>query len=298
MLLGSSGSSGTSAISGSWPFAPSLSLSTFFYLSLALTTSILAQDVQLRPTAASSSFPACGLTCSVLAQADDSCTPPTAQVTNQETYVSCFCQSDLLKNFRTTADGTCDDTCTSTEDRQLLQQWYVDFCNSGGGTESNSGSTEDSTSNSNSENNSGSGNNSNNGTSNANSAADSSGSSAASGKAGPKSWWDGHYQWVIMVIVLAVGFTVIAIVGVWLKRRHDKKHPNLYHATQSASDSRIFQNRNPEALVPRARSVNTVSFASSSRTNVGPLNRQGPSPSPLQNSQGVDSGVEIREAPR
>jgi hypothetical protein len=103
---------------------------------------------------------------------------------------------------------------------------------------------------------------------------------------------------VIMVIVLAVGFTAIAIVGVWLKRRHDKKHPNLYHATQSASDSRIFQNRNPETLVPRARSVNTVSFASSSRTNVGPPNRQGPSPSPLQNMQGVDSGMEIREAPR
>ncbi|KAL4999328.1 hypothetical protein BDV10DRAFT_165207 [Aspergillus recurvatus] len=288
MLPGSPGSSGTSATSGSWPFAPSLSLSTFFYLSLALTTSVLTQDVQLRPTAASSSFPACGLTCSVLAQADDSCTPPTAQVTNQETYVSCFCQSDLLKNFQTTADGTCDDTCTSSDDRQLLQQWYVDFCNSGGDTESNSGTAEDSTSSSSSGNNSSTGNN--NATSSAN--------SAASHRAGPQSWWDGHYQWVIMVIVLAVGFTAIAIVGVWLKRRHDKKHPNLYHATQGASDSRIFQSRNQDSLVPPARSVNTVSFASSSRTNVGPPNRQGPSPSPLQNSRGVDNGVEIREAPR
>ncbi|KAL4988188.1 hypothetical protein BDW68DRAFT_98438 [Aspergillus falconensis] len=291
MLLGSSGSSGTSATSGFWPFAPSLSLSAFFHLSLALINSVLAQDVQLRPTAASSSFPACGLTCSVLAQADDSCTPPTAQVTNQETYVSCFCQSDLLKNFQTTADGTCDDTCTSSDDRQLLQQWYVDFCDSGGDTQSNSGTTEDSTGN-----NSSSGNN--NGTSSGNSAADSSGSSAASHRAGPQSWWDGHYQWVIMVIVLAVGFTVIAVVGVWLKRRHDRKHPNLYHATQGASDSRLFQSRNQDSLVPRARSVNTVSFAGSSRTNVGPPNRQGPSPSPLQNSQGVDNDMEIREAPR
>ncbi|KAL4971884.1 hypothetical protein BDW66DRAFT_145265 [Aspergillus desertorum] len=297
MLPGSSGSSGTSATSGFWPFAPSLSLSTFFYLSLALTTSILAQDVQLRPNAASSSFPACGLTCSVLAQADDSCTPPTAQVTNQETYVSCFCQSDLLKNFHTTADGTCDDTCTSSDDRQLLQQWYVGFCNSGGDTESNAGSTESSTNKSDFGSNNSSGSN-NNGTSSADSAADSSGSSAVSRRAAPQSWWDGHYQWVIMVIVLAVGFTVIAVVGVWVKRRHDKKHPNLYHATQGASDSRIFQNRNRESPMPRARSVNTVSFASSSRTNVGPSNRQGPSPSPLQNSQGVDSGVEIREAPR
>ncbi|KAL6237143.1 hypothetical protein BDW75DRAFT_91747 [Aspergillus navahoensis] len=298
MLPGSSGSSGTSATSGFWPFAPSLSLSlsTFFYLSLAFTTSVLAQDVRLRPTAASSSFPACGLTCPILAQADDSCTPPTAQVTNQQTYVSCFCQSDLLKNFRTTADGTCDDTCTSSDDRQLLQQWYVNFCSNGGDTESNPGTAEDSTSNTNSGNNNNSGNS--NGTSSANSAADSSGSSGVSNGAGPQSWWDGHYQWVIMVIVLAVGFTVIAIVGVWLKRRHDKKHPNLYHATHGASDSRIFQSRNQDSLAPHARSVNAVSFASSSRTNVGPPNRQGPSPSPLQNSQGVDNGVEIREAPR
>ncbi|RDW70697.1 uncharacterized protein DSM5745_08208 [Aspergillus mulundensis] len=289
--------SGSSGTSGSWPFAPSLSLSTFFYLSLALTTSILAQDVQLRPTAASSTFPACGLTCSALSQADDSCTPPTAQTTNRQTYVSCFCQSDLLKNLQTTAAGTCDDTCTSSDDQQLLQQWYVDFCNSGGDTDSTSGTTEDSTSNSNSGNNNNSSNNNNNGTSSADSAADTSSSSAANRRA-PQSWWDGHYQWVIMVIVLAVGFTAIAILGIWLKKRHDRKHPP-YHATQGASGSRVFnQDSLGPDLVPRARSVNTVSFASSSRTNVGPPNRQVPTPSPLQNAQGVDHDVEVREAPR
>ncbi|KAL4907381.1 hypothetical protein BDW74DRAFT_149054 [Aspergillus multicolor] len=284
--------SGTSGTSGSWPFAPSLSLSTFFYLSLALTSSILAQDVQLRPTAASSTFPACGLTCSALSQADDSCTPPTAQTTNRQTYVSCFCQSTLLTNLQTTAAGTCDDTCTSSDDQQLLQQWYVDFCNSGGDTDSSSGTTDDSTSNSNS--------NSNNGTSSADSAAETSSSSATNRRPAPKSWWDGHYQWVIMVIVLAVGFTAIAILGIWLKKRHDRKHPP-YPATQGASGSgsRVFnQDSLVPDLVPRARSVNTVSFASSSRTNVGPPNRQVPTPSPLQNAQGVDHDVEIREVPR
>lgn len=54
--------------------------------------------------------------------------------------------------------------------------------------------------------------------------------------------WDGHYQWVIMLIVLAIAFTVLGVGGTYLKRRHDAKNPGLYHGADSGSrsNSRIF----------------------------------------------------------
>ncbi|KAL2795400.1 hypothetical protein BJX66DRAFT_170020 [Aspergillus keveii] len=309
---------GTSGTSGSWPFA-SRSLPTLFYLTLAFSSSTLAQDVTLLPSAASASFPACGLTCTNLIQADAGCTPPTVAVTNQQTYVSCFCQSALLANLQTSPWGTCD-TCTTQSDSDLLQSWYSNFCANGGNTEDTDSTsetedeTEDETDTTTGNTNSNSNNNSNNAdNTNTTAAADTTAtSSPAAGSRNnpqPQSWWDGHYQWVIMVIVLVIGFSLIAAVGIWLKKRHDAKHPNLYHGHESASGSRVFSNRNfdspvpgsgalaPGVAAPRHESMNTVSIASSSRTNVIPT-RPGHVPSRLQKPpQGVDD-IEIREAPR
>ncbi|OJJ62310.1 hypothetical protein ASPSYDRAFT_115500, partial [Aspergillus sydowii CBS 593.65] len=274
-------------------------------LALAFTTSVLAQDqdVQLRPSAASDSFPACGVNCEILAQADDACTPPTVPATNRQTYVSCFCQSTLITGLKSNAQSVCG-TCTSQSDSQKLQQWYVDFCNSGGKTGSNSGNSNSNDNGNNNNNNND--NNDNNSNSNNDGSDSSASSSSSSNTPAPKSWWDGHYKWVVMVIVLVVAFTTIAVVGVWLKRRHDRKYPNLYHA--GASDSRVFQNRSHDSPVPgaipgvlparRHDSTNTDSFASSSRTEYVPPNaRQAPAPSRLQKSQGVND-IEIREAQR
>lgn len=92
----------------------------------------LAQDVHLLPTAASSTFPACALSCTTLQQAQSGCVPPAAPVSNQATYVSCFCQSALLTSLHTTPDSVCDSFCTSESDRQLLMTWYNNYCSSGG----------------------------------------------------------------------------------------------------------------------------------------------------------------------
>lgn len=92
----------------------------------------LAQDVRLLPTAASSTFPACALSCATLQQAQSGCVPPAAPVSNQATYVSCFCQSALLTSLHTTPDSVCDSSCTSESDRQLLMTWYNNYCSSGG----------------------------------------------------------------------------------------------------------------------------------------------------------------------
>jgi hypothetical protein len=99
---------------------------------LGLVPLVFAQNVQLLPTAASSTFPACALSCAVLTQAQDSCIPPAAPVTNQATYVNCFCQSALLTTLHTSPDSLCTAYCTVESDRQLLEQWYNNFCTSGG----------------------------------------------------------------------------------------------------------------------------------------------------------------------
>lgn len=37
-----------------------------------------------------------------------------------------------------------------------------------------------------------------------------------------------------MLIVLVIGFSIIAVLGVWFKRRYDAKRPNLYHGGGSS----------------------------------------------------------------
>jgi len=90
---------------------------------IAITT---AQTIL--PSTPSASFPACALSCSLLIQAQESCIPPTAPVTDQYFYDLCFCQSPLLSKLHASPDGTCDTYCTVESDRQLLQSWYNGFC--------------------------------------------------------------------------------------------------------------------------------------------------------------------------
>lgn len=43
-----------------------------------------------------------------------------------------------------------------------------------------------------------------------------------------------HYRWVIMIVILVVGFTALTVLGVWLKRRYDAKRPGLYHGEDTS----------------------------------------------------------------
>ncbi|KAF9882789.1 hypothetical protein FE257_005157 [Aspergillus nanangensis] len=281
------------------------------YLSLLLIAlvclSVQAQntnaDTTLIPTAASKIFPQCGITCPLLTQAQTGCIPPSALANGRATYVSCFCQSSLITQLHSSADGTCDDTCTSASDRSLLKKWYTDFCASGGDIKTTSTTTTN-TNNQNDQNNQ---QDSNQANQNDNAAATTT-ASARKNTPPPPSWWSGHYKWVIMVIVLIVGFALIAVLGVWLKRRHDAKYPNLYHsASGSANNSGLlFARQNNLAPPPVAwaskASPQVDSAGSSSRTEVFvPKDRPSRSTTRLQKNvtptQG-DDDLEIREVPR
>ncbi|EAW08540.1 uncharacterized protein ACLA_032760 [Aspergillus clavatus NRRL 1] len=268
---------------------------------LVFTTAVFAADDSILPSAPSASFPQCGLSCPQLNAAADSClaSPDPAH----SVHVSCFCQSSLIAQLHNVPDGTCDDTCTQESDRVLLKTWYNNYCSSGGAAETTT-------------------------TAAVQPAAATTGSSSTGQKAqpdspAPKSWWDGHYQWVIMVIVLIVAFSVIAAVGVWVKKRHDAKHPNLYHGVAgsgsgSGTGSGLFasraQDQSPAPSQPGHFSTNvgaappsryssgqSESIASSSRTDVVPSKvRSGMSSTRLQKTPELpnDGDVEIREVPR
>jgi hypothetical protein len=97
-----------------------------------LLPAVLSQSVTLLPSSASDSFPACGLSCTVLQKAQDGCVPPAAPKTGQSTYVSCFCESALISSLHSNPDSVCQNACKSASDRALLQDWYNNFCASGG----------------------------------------------------------------------------------------------------------------------------------------------------------------------
>lgn len=128
-----------------------------------------------------------------------------------------------------------------------------------------------------------------------------------------------------MVIVLLVAFSLLTVLLVWLKRRHDAKYPHLYHAnsksasrtssgpllnarphnsTPALSPFSSHQQHQPGAFDPhigvtmaeprRLDGANTDSFASSARTAVNSHSRSVRSPTRL--AQGRNTGdLEIQE---
>jgi hypothetical protein len=79
-----------------------------------------------------------------------------------------------------------------------------------------------------------------------------------------------------MLIVLAIGFGIIAALGVWFKRRYDAKRPNLYHGGSSGGLSSASPPAGPRdaawdaAPMPAQGRGMVPSVASSSLSNVAP----------------------------
>lgn len=80
----------------------------------------------------STTLPACAQQCATLQNAQTGCVPPAAPITNQGIYLSCFCESALLKPLSAAPSTVCP-TC-SAADLQTLQSWFSGFCAPAGGT--------------------------------------------------------------------------------------------------------------------------------------------------------------------
>lgn len=232
---------------------------------------IQVQEPNQAQTQGHAAFPSCAVNCSLLQQAQTECAD-----NDHATIASCFCQSSLIDQLHSSPDGVCDQVCTAS-DRALLHAWYGRYCSKNTKRDSVSAletPLEDTK------------------------MAPSQNFSTLKPRGGGD-WWSTHYQWIIMVIVLIIGFTILTVLGVWLKRRHDAKYPHLYHGgsrdssglllnRQRQSDPTLNQpgsfDPNVEMAQPRRfEGANTDSFASSSRTAItNPRTGRTPSRSRLQ----------------
>ena len=74
----------------------------------------------------SPTLPSCAQQCGILTQAQTACIPPAAPVTDQGTYLSCFCQSNFLKPVYGPPGNYCP-TCSSS-DNGIIQNWFKGQC--------------------------------------------------------------------------------------------------------------------------------------------------------------------------
>ncbi|KAG5288317.1 integral membrane protein [Histoplasma ohiense] len=170
----------------------------FLFASTAAFTSVVCQS--LIPTTGSAAFPGCAVACPLLHEAQANCVPPAAPVTNQATYSLCFCQSTLLRALRSSPNRVCDAVCPPT-DLITLQKWYAQFCATGNPATTTA-------------------------TSNVPESHPRTGTVSTVTHEASSSWFSSHWRWVVMIIALAVGFTVFALLLIYLKRRHKRKRAN------------------------------------------------------------------------
>jgi len=194
--------------------------SSLLTLACYLTTIFNAASAQtIVPTAASAQFPACAVSCTILLQAQSLCVPPNVAATNQLTYENCFCQSSYLQPLYGSPDALCTTECTVESDRTLLQTWFKNFCLQVGQGVDPLAATALTT------------------TPLATTVvtvtsystpapgATNTGTQSTSASTAPKSqtWIEGHWRWILMLGVLAVGLALFTWFAIWFKRRHRRK---------------------------------------------------------------------------
>lgn len=159
-------------------------------------------------------LPSCIAGCG-LYDVNGACAPPALP---REQTDSCFCNNAKLTPFKTGTTGVCDGVCTP-DDLTKIRNWYTNFCanvqpagqNVGTGTTTTTTTTNTATA-----------------------------KAAPQNGGGNQTWFEGHYQWVIFLVIM-----VVAIVGIWVgaciwRRRYLRKRDrqyalgtNLAHTTES-----------------------------------------------------------------
>lgn len=97
-------------------------------LSLLSLLSLFATSIAVSlPSAASSTFPQCALSCPALQQASMSCAAG-----GPDSWLSCLCNAPLLSSLRSSGEAC--SSCTATSDQILLSKWYNNYCEVAHGT--------------------------------------------------------------------------------------------------------------------------------------------------------------------
>jgi len=148
-------------------------------------------------------LPACASVCGKLFDVQGACTPPNIAQTSS----FCFCGDPRLKPMLQGTTGvqsvctTNPGECTDQADLQKIQNWYAGYCNeqSTSPTTTSSGSNPTGT-----------------------------GSGSGGTTVGPQpvknqTWFQSHWRWVVMVIVITLGIIIIWVGAVLIRRRYIRK---------------------------------------------------------------------------
>ncbi|KAI4104595.1 MAG: hypothetical protein L6R37_003199 [Teloschistes peruensis] len=179
------------------------------------------QDQSLIP----SNLPSCAQTCANLLQAQTACTAPPNPAPGGTYGVQCFCGFAPLTSLDATAPANLCAGC-STNDNAAIQAWYQGTCRNGGtsgatadGQTTTSAATKGPTSSATAA------------PKATNSGTMVNGHPANAPNVAQKDWMSTHWQWVLMLIILVLGFIGIAVGGVYLRR--------YFHRRREARDARL-----------------------------------------------------------
>jgi len=163
--------------------------------------STAASPKQLRKMAQTTLFPAaqfpsCVTACGSLYDVNGACVPPAAPTADPSVYDSCFCNDPRLAPFKTGTSGVCDGACANAADLSSIRNWFTSFCNNGVAGDTTSTP----------------------------SASSRPGNNGGAGQ----TWLEGHYQWVVFLVIM-----VVAIIGIWVgaciwRRRYIRKKDKAY----------------------------------------------------------------------
>ncbi|KAF2198018.1 hypothetical protein GQ43DRAFT_443736 [Delitschia confertaspora ATCC 74209] len=166
-------------------------------------------------------LPDCAHQCTVLQQAEANCVPPAAPVTEQAIYQSCLCQSGLLTSLYSSG-ALCQPFCPSAEDTNKISQYYTGLCKGPVVTPGAAAKPADTTSTS---------------TAGTNTAT----AGAANGGTASKQkndWFDTHWKWVVMVIIIGVAIIFFWVGGFFLRRHFHRKN-EAKRANMAAVDAYV-----------------------------------------------------------
>ena len=101
-----------------------------FLLFPAVAVLAFCLNLSSAQTLISPTLPACAQQCAILLQAQQGCVPPTAPVTDQATYISCFCQSGFLAPLVSGGVPAASSICPQCPqaDSQTFFNWFQGLC--------------------------------------------------------------------------------------------------------------------------------------------------------------------------
>ncbi|KYK59054.1 hypothetical protein DCS_00181 [Drechmeria coniospora] len=186
-----------------------------------------------------SRLPDCAKQCGPLYDANGACVPPAVAPANAGSYVACFCAHDKVSPFSQGTAGVCDEACNGVNGGlQSVAAWFQGMCATPKTTTARASNPKTTTI--------------------SGSKPTSAASASANSNSGGGDWISNHWQWVIFIVLLVVGITVIWVGACLWRRRYIRKKDRQQFMGQKHSGSSSHPSWGP--TVTGSESVMPMTF--------------------------------------